>query len=201
MGSPATPEQIAGWDIDVRPDGVGLPPGSGSVAQGESLYDARCASCHGTFGEGRDRWPVLAGGFDTLTEDRPEKTVGSYWPYATTLWDYLHRAMPFFQPQSLTDDETYAITAYVLYLNEIVDSDFVLTQDNLAEIEMPNRSGFFRDPRPDVRMLACMRDCKRAEDIKITWDSTELGVTPVAHFKEAQDGRPESSQAMGSINF
>ncbi len=92
---PATEEEIAGWDIDVRPDGLGLPEGSGSVEDGEMLYEDKCASCHGSFGEAVGRYPVLAGGFDTLTEARPEKTVGSFWPYASTLWDYIHRAMPF----------------------------------------------------------------------------------------------------------
>ena len=185
-GKPATTEEIAGWDIDVRPDGQGLPPGSGSVLTGERLYEEKCSVCHGYFGEGQGRWPVLAGGFDTLTDDRPEKTVGSYWPYASTLWDYIHRAMPFFNPQSLSTDEVYAITAYVLYLNDLVDEEFVLTQDNLVTIEMPNRNGFFRDDRPDTHNTACMENCKDPNDIKITWDATELGVTPTAHFKEAE---------------
>jgi len=183
FGEAATEEMIAGWDIDVRPDGLGLPPGGGSVAEGEPLYEEQCAACHGVFGEGEGRWPMLAGGFDTLTEERPEKTVGSYWPYASTLWDYVHRAMPFYEPQSLEDDEVYAIVAYVLYLNEIVDDDFVLTRENFATIEMPNKDGFFVDPRPDARNVVCMKDCKDPALIKITWDSTELGVTPVEHFK------------------
>jgi cytochrome c len=184
-GRAPTPEEIAGWDIDVRPDGQGLPEGSGSVADGEMLYEQKCAECHGSFGEGQGRWPVLAGGFDSLTHDRPEKTVGSYWPYASTLWDYVHRAMPFYAPQSLTDDEVYAIAAYVLYLNDIVGDDFVLTRDNLASIEMPNADGFFSpDPRPDAHNEPCMKDCKDPATIRITWDSTELGVTPTEHFQE-----------------
>ena len=120
IGSEATAEMIAGWDIDIRPDGLGLPDGEGSVAEGEGLYEAKCASCHGLFGEGAGRWPVLAGGEGTLDTLHPEKTVGSYWPYASTLWDYIHRAMPYPAPQSLTDDETYSISAYVLYLNDVV---------------------------------------------------------------------------------
>jgi len=183
-GRTPTPEEIAGWDIDVRPDGQGLPEGSGSVADGEMLYEQKCAECHGSFGEGQGRWPVLAGGFDSLTQDRPEKTVGSYWPYASTLWDYVHRAMPFYAPQSLSNDEVYAIAAYVLYLNDLVDDDFVLSQDNLAGIEMPNAGGFFSpDPRPDVHNEPCMKNCKDPASISITWDSTELGVTPTAHFE------------------
>lgn len=187
FGETATTEMIAGWDIDIRPDGLGLPPGSGSVAGGDGLYEEKCAACHGAFGEGEGRWPMIAGGFDTLTESRPEKTVGSYWPYASTLWDYVHRAMPFYEPQSLADDEVYAIVAYVLYLNDLVDEDFVLTRANLATIEMPNRDGFFVDPRPDVKNVTCMKNCKDPKGVAITGDSTELGVTPVEHFKGEEE--------------
>jgi cytochrome c len=168
IGSPATSEEIAGWDIDIRPDGKGLPPGSGSVEDGEMMYEEKCASCHGSFGEGVGRYPVLAGGEGTLTNERPEKTVGSYWPYASTLWDYIHRAMPFPQPQSLSDEEVYAITAYVLYLNDLVEDDFVLAADNLASIEMPNQDGFFFDDRPDTNNTACMKNCKDPASIRIT---------------------------------
>ncbi len=187
FGALATPSEIAGWDIDVRPDGSGLPPGSGSVLEGEQLFEQKCAVCHGTFGEGEGRWPVLAGGNDTLSEDRPEKTVGSYWSYASTLWDYIHRAMPFFNPQSLSDDEVYALTAYVLYLNDIVDDSFVLSQENLAAVEMPNRFGFIPDDRPDVNNIACMENCIDPASIAIAWDSTELGVTPVEHFRPNEE--------------
>ena len=168
IGTPATSDEIAGWDIDIRPDGKGLPPGSGSVEDGEMMYEQKCASCHGSFGEGVGRYPVLAGGEGTLTNERPEKTVGSYWPYASTLWDYIHRAMPFTQPQSMTDDEVYAITAYVLYLNDLVEDDFVLTADNLASVEMPNQDGFFFDDRPDTSNMACMKNCKDPASVKIT---------------------------------
>lgn len=193
LGKPATNAQIAGWDIDARPDGAGLPRGQGSVMQGEELFVEKCAMCHGEFGEGVGRWPVLAGGFDTLHEDRPEKTVGSYWPYAATLWDYIHRAMPFFAPQSLTNNEVYALTAYVLYLNDLVEEDFIASGENLAAIEMPNRSGFYRDDRPDMPQVACMENCRDPDTIKITWDATALGVTPTAHFKDDPDTEaPES---------
>ena len=168
IGTPATESEIAGWDIDIRPDGKGLPAGSGSVEDGEMMYEEKCASCHGSFGEGVGRYPVLSGGEGTLAEERPEKTVGSYWPYASTLWDYIHRAMPFAQPQSLTDEEVYAIAAYVLYLNDLVEDDFVLTADNLASIEMPNRDGFFFDDRPDTKNTACMKNCKDPASVKIT---------------------------------
>lgn len=175
-GTTPTAEQIAGWDIDIRPDGAGLPDTEGSVEDGEMLYEDKCASCHGSFGEGVGRYPVLAGGFDTLQESRPEKTVGSYWPYASTVWDYIHRAMPFTEPQSLTDEEVYAITAYVLHLNDIVDYDFVLTKDSLASIEMPNVASFYRDDRPDIQAERCMSDCKDP-DIQVT-SEPQVGVTP-----------------------
>ncbi len=184
LGRTATEVEIAGWDIDVRPDGKGLPPGSGSVSHGEVVYEAKCAACHGPFGEGAGRWPKLAGGFGTLTAERPEKTVGSYWPYASTLWDYIHRAMPFTAPQSLTDDETYALTAYVLYLNDIVEDDFELTQSNFVEIEMPNKDGFFVDTRPDVKNTACMENCKDPASIKVT--SAIKGITPLQHVEKRQ---------------
>lgn len=167
-GQDASVEEIAGWDIDIRPDGVGLPPGGATAEDGEMLYEDQCALCHGSFGEGVGRYPVLAGGEGTLTEDRPEKTIGSYWPYASTVWDYIHRAMPFMQPESLSDQEVYALTAYVLYLNDLVEYDFKLTQDNLALIEMPNKDGFFLDDRPDTSNEACMSNCKDPASIRIT---------------------------------
>lgn len=167
LGSAASAEEIAGWDIDIRPDGMGLPDGSGTVEDGEMLYEEQCASCHGSFGEGAQGYPVLAGGEGSLTEERPEKTVGSYWPYASTLWDYIHRAMPFQAPESLEDDEVYALTAYVLYLNDLVEDDFELTRDTFSEIEMPNKDSFYRDDRPDVQAERCMQDCKSGE-IEIT---------------------------------
>jgi len=192
-GKPATQEEIAGWDIDVRPDGKGLPDGSGSVSRGEELYDAKCASCHGAFGEGEGRWPKLAGGFGTLDKAKPDKTVGSYWPYASTLWDYIHRAMPFTQPQSLTIDETYSLTAYVLYLNGIVEEDFELTHGNFTEIEMPNKDGFYEDNRPDVKNPACMENCKDPKTITIT--SAIKGITPLDHVAEEEKSNQKNSSA------
>ncbi len=167
FGQDATSIQIAGWDIDVRPDGQGLPVGSGSVADGESLYEEQCAECHGSFGEGVGRYPLLAGGEGSLTDGRPTKTVGSYWPYTSTLYDYIYRAMPFTQPVSLSADETYALTAYVLYLNDLVDDDLVLDQDNLASIRLPNEANFGPDPRPDVANTRCMQNCRDPNLIKI----------------------------------
>ena len=167
IGNTAKPEVIAGWDIDVRPDGFGLPEGSGSVEDGEEIYEDKCAMCHGSFGEGEDQWPKLTGGAGTLTDARPEKSVGSFWPYASTLWDYINRAMPFTAPQSLEPDEVYAITAYVLNMNEIVDDDFILTKANFASIEMPNKDGFYVDDRPDTNNTRCMKDCKEASQINV----------------------------------
>jgi cytochrome c len=141
FGQPATPRQITGWDIDISPDGAGLPPGRGDVRQGEAIFAAQCASCHGPRGQGKpmDR---LVGGAGTLRDKKPEKTVGSFWPYATTLFDYVRRAMPLNAPQSLTPDEVYAVSAYLLFLNGIVPQDATLDADALAKIKMPNRDGF-----------------------------------------------------------
>lgn len=177
LGRPATAEEIAGWDMDVRPDGTGLPPGSGTVVRGEEIYLERCAVCHGEFGEGAGRYPVLMGGFETLTEDRPEKTVGSYWPYASTIWDYVQRSMPFGDARSLTADETYAVTAFLLYLNEVVEDDFTLTQGNLTAIRMPNEDGFFvREQRDLPARAPCMTDCKDA--VEVVGRARILDVTP-----------------------
>ena len=151
IGHVATPAQIAGWDIDVRADGQGLPAGHGSVREGEAIYAQACAGCHGAKGEGKpaDR---LVGGFGTLATAKPVRTVGSYWPYATTLFDFVRRAMPFDAPQSLTADQVYAVSAYILYLNDIVPQDTVLDARSLPKVAMPNRNGFTSpDPRPDVR--------------------------------------------------
>src|SRR6187431_914079 len=141
FGTPATAVEISGWDIDVRPDGRGLPDGRGSVAEGQAIYDAKCASCHGTFGESND-FLALAGGVGSLASDQPVRTLGSKLNHATTLFDYIRRAMPFNAPQSLADDEVYALTAYVLNLNDILPADAVLDQDSLPKLRMPNRDGF-----------------------------------------------------------
>jgi cytochrome c len=153
-GAPITPEELAGWDIDVRSDGTGLPPGRGSVREGQQVYANTCAVCHGDKGEGK-RVEGAVGGFDrlvggqgTLAKPNPVVTVGSFWPYATTLFDYVRRAMPFHAPQSLTNDEVYAVSAYVLHMNGIVPEDAVLDAGSLPQVSMPNRDGFIaEDPR------------------------------------------------------
>lgn len=158
FGEKATQEQIAGWNIDVSPSGEGLPKGKGSVSEGEKVYADKCASCHGDKGQGKPM-DKLVGGQGTLASDKPVKTVGSYWPYATTVYDYVHRAMPFNNPQSLKPDEVYAVTAYLLHLNDILPADAVLDQDSLPKVQMPNRDGFYPDPRPDVTNTPCL-ECK-----------------------------------------
>ena len=141
LGRPASPDDIAAWNIDVAPDGSGLPPGSGSVQQGQQLFADSCAACHGAHGEGKPM-DALAGGAGTLANAKPVKTVGSFWPYATTLYDFVHRAMPFNAPQTLSPDQTYAVVAYVLYLNRIVPADAVMDARTLPAVVMPARERF-----------------------------------------------------------
>ncbi|MFB9263822.1 c-type cytochrome [Bradyrhizobium erythrophlei] len=182
IGRPPTADEIRGWDIDVRPDGQGLPEGKGTVAQGEKLFMDNCAACHGEFGEGNGRWPVLAGGKSSLTSDNPVKTVGSYWPYASTVFDYVRHAMPYGNTQSFSVDEYYALVAYVLYLNDIIsDQNFELNSKNLASIKMPNEQGFVMDDRASVEKSfwqkePCMKDC--SGPVKITNRAVALDVTP-----------------------
>ena len=152
FGRPATPDEIALWDIDVRPDGRGLPPGSGSVAKGKQVFADNCAACHGDNGVGgiKDR---LVGGQGTLSSNAPVKTVGSFWPYATTLFDYIHRAMPYQAPGSLSNDDTYAVATYILHLNGILPADAKLDRDSLPGTRMPNRDGFVPEPEFDPAKL------------------------------------------------
>src|SRR3954468_23711963 len=138
LGRPALPEEISAWDIDVRADGKGAPPGRGTVKQGEEIYLARCASCHGEFGQGAGRWPALAGGQGSLKADRPNKTIGSFWPNLAPLWDYTRRTMPWGDARSLSADETYAVVAFLLNLNDIVADDFELSEKTLMFVKMPN---------------------------------------------------------------
>ncbi|MCC2644163.1 MAG: putative sulfite oxidase cytochrome subunit [Nitrospira sp.] len=153
VGKPATEAEIKAWNIDVSSTGEGLPTGQGTVKEGVRLFAARCAACHGATGkEGpKDR---LVGGRDTLTTAKPVRTIGSYWPYATTLYDYINRAMPFDAPQSLSPDEVYSVIAWLLFENQIIAEDAVMDAQTLPKVQMPNRNGFIQDPRPDVRQPA-----------------------------------------------
>jgi cytochrome c len=188
LGRAALPEEIAAWDMTVLPDGQGLRPGSGSVDVGEEVFAEKCAACHGDFGEGIDNWPVLVGGQNTLRDARPVKTIGSYWPYLSTVYDYVNRSMPFGEAQTITTDEVYAITAYILYSNGQVEDDFVLSNENFADIEMPNVGGFFADDRPTAEYPQfsaepCMTDC--ATPVQVTQSASDMKVTPTD-----PDGKP-----------
>ncbi len=147
LGQPATSEEIARVDISIPPSGAGLPAGSGTAKQGAAVYAAKCAACHGDKGSGKPADP-LAGGIGSLATAKPVRTVGSYWPYATTLFDYIRRAMPLTNPLSLTDNEVYALSAYILYVNGIVAEDAPMTAATLPVVKMPNRDGFISDWPP-----------------------------------------------------
>ena len=149
VGRPATPDEVRRWDISIRPDGKGLPPGQGTVAAGREIYANRCARCHGADGQGGDSLP-LVGGVGSLNGPHPLKTVASYWPYATTLFDYVRRAMPFDNPGTLSNEQVYSVTGYVLYLGGVIPLDSRLDAKTLPEVRMPNRDGFVPDPRPDT---------------------------------------------------
>jgi cytochrome c551/c552 len=202
FGRVPTPQEIAGWDIDVRPDGHGVRKGKGTVAQGQDIYDAQCASCHGTFGES-NRYMAVAGGVKkedlasgrTTALSRPDglRTLGTKLNAATTLWDYIYRAMPWTSPQSLTVDQTYAVTAYVLHLNEIVPSDFELNDGNLTKVQMPNRNGMTTNHgmwavkgKPDVQGSNCMKDC--AKEVKVVSSLPEFARNQ--HGNLAEQKRP-----------
>ncbi len=160
IGRAPTPAEIAGWDIAIAPDGANLPSGTGSVAKGRELFAAKCVACHGADGEGKpaDR---LVGGQGSLAAKAPIKTIGSFWPYATTIFDYVRRAMPLDRPQSLSADEVYALTAFLLNRNGIVPDDASLDAASLIAVRMPNRDGFVTGPdEPDVKAERCMKDCR-----------------------------------------
>ena len=150
LGREATPAQIAGWDISVGPDGVGLPPGKGTPATGAIVYEQKCQVCHGAKGAGQpnDR---LVGGQGTLASKAPVRTIGSYWPYATTVFDYVRRAMPYREPRSLNDDEVYAVTAYLRNLNGIIGENDEMNAQTLPKVKMPNQSNFIVVYPPRVK--------------------------------------------------
>ena len=147
FGQPIAPADLAPWDIDIAPSGAGLPPGRGTVEQGAAVYTAKCQACHGEKGAGRPNDALVGGKGSLEAGKQPMKTVGSYWPYATTLFDYVRRAMPWQQPKSLTDDEVYAVSAYILNLNGIIGPNDVMDAQSLAKVNMPNKDGFIPFPR------------------------------------------------------
>ena len=202
LGRAALPEEISAWNLDVSPDGTGLPEGSGDVMTGEEIYLEQCAACHGDFAEGLDNWPSLSGGEGTLDREDPEKTIGSYWPYLSTVWDYVHRSMPFGNAQILTPDDTYAITAYLLYSNGLVEDDFVLSNGNFTEVQMPNADGFIEDDRAETEYSAfsaepCMESCK--DSVEITMHASVLEVTPGGE-DEAAEGEAEDAPAEANLD-
>ncbi|MFN3629156.1 MAG: c-type cytochrome, partial [Casimicrobiaceae bacterium] len=186
LGRPATPAEIKAWDIDVRPDFAGLPPGKGSVAKGQQVWEAKCESCHGIFGESNEVFTPIVGGTtkadmkegrvaNLKNEAYPQRTTLMKLSELSTLWDYINRAMPWNAPKSLTTEEVYGVVAYILHLGDIVPADFVLSNENIREVQktLPNRNGtvFFPgmwsvDGKPDVQGSACMTDCKT--EVKIT---------------------------------
>ena len=151
LGRPASAEELRQRDITTLPNGAGLPDGKGTATQGEAVYRDKCVSCHGPNGEGNlPQGPQLVGGIGSLASDNPVRTVGSFWPYATSVWDYIHRAMPLNQPGSLSADETYAVTAFLLNRNKIIEANEVMSRESLPKVRMPNRDGFIPDARPDI---------------------------------------------------
>ena len=159
IGHAAGQRDLAAWNIDVAADGAGLPKGSGSVERGRSIYAQQCAACHGAKGEG-GLADQLVGGKGSLATAKPVKTIGSFWPYATTVFDFINRAMPYNAPQSLSSDEVYSVTAYLLNLNGIIADNAVLDAQSLPKVRMPNRDGFVNDSRPDTANVACRKNCR-----------------------------------------
>ena len=211
VGRPATPAEVAAWDIDVRPDFKGLPKGAGSVAKGQEVWEAKCASCHGVFGESNEVFTPIVGG--TTAKDvetgrvrnllpgvgYPQRTSMMKVATLSTLWDYINRAMPWNAPKSLTVEEVYASTAYILHLADVVPADFTLSDQNIAEVQkrLPNRHGMTEkhglwrtDGAPDVRASACMKDCKT--EVKIT-------STLPDHARDAHGNIQEQNRLVGPV--
>ncbi len=161
FGQPVSEADVAAWNIDIRtPDGAGLPPGRGTVAQGKKIYEARCTACHGVDAKGGSMYGTMVGGIGSFKGSPRIVTPGSMYPYAPILFDYIRRTMPMDSPQSLTTDEIYAVSAYLLNLNGLLAADGAVDQNSMAQIKMPNRDGFLVDDRPDAKAVRCMTNCK-----------------------------------------
>ena len=202
LGRAALPEEIDAWNMDVHPDGTGLPEGQGDAIVGEEIFAAKCAACHGDFAEGIDNWPKLAGGKGTLDREDPLKTVGSYWPYLSTSFDYIRRSMPYGNAGTLTADETYAIVAYILYSNDLIEDDFVLSKDTFLDVEMPNADGFIVDNRMETEVSIwsgepCMTDCK--DSVEVTMRALVLDVTPQEETTEAAAEEPAATAEPAAV--
>lgn len=160
LGKPVSEQAVASWNIDIRtPDAAGLPPGSGTVATGKQIYEAKCQFCHGEGAKGGPVFGTMVGGIGSFTTNTRILTPGSMYPYSGVLFDYVRRAMPMNAPQSLTNDEVYAVSGYLLHLNGLMKEDVVVNKDTLAAVRMPNRDNFIVDDRPDVKAKQCMKDC------------------------------------------
>lgn len=200
LGRAALPEEVAAWNGEVSADGTGLPAGSGDAIIGEEIFATQCAACHGDFAEGIGNWPKLAGGMNTLNREDPLKTVGSYWPYLSTAFDYIKRSMPYGNAGTLTDDETYAIVAYILYSNDLIEDDFVLSKETFFDVEMPNAGGFILDNRAETEYTLwsgepCMENCK-PEPVKVTMRATVLDVTPQEEGADEAAAKPDAAVAV-----
>ena len=161
FGQPVREADLAAWNIDIRtPDGVGLPPGKGTVAQGKKIYESRCTACHGVDAKGGSMYGTMVGGIGSFKGSPRIVTPGSMYPYAPILFDYIRRTMPMDSPQTLTTDEIYAVSAYLLNLNGLLPADGAVDQNSLAQIKMPNRDGFVIDDRPDSNAVRCMTNCR-----------------------------------------
>ena len=161
FGKPIGEADIAAWNIDVRtPDGQGLPPGRGSVAEGKKVYADKCAACHGADAKGGPVYGTMVGGIGSFTTNTRVLTPGSMYPYAPILFDYIRRSMPMDRPQTLTANEVYAVSAYLLNLNGVIPADAVMDAQSMPKVQMPNRNGFILDDRPDTQAVRCMTNCK-----------------------------------------
>ena len=162
FGKPVSEADLAAWNIDIRtPDGLGLPAGRGTVAEGKKLYEAKCLACHGADAKGGAVYGTMVGGIGSFKGSPRVLTPGSMYPYAPILFDYIRRSMPMDSPQTLTANEVYALSAYLLNLNGLIPADAVMDAQSLTRVQMPNRDGFLIDDRPDSQAVRCMTDCKK----------------------------------------